>query len=173
MRAPLLDVLLHSGETVPFATLYADRPLGLVFVRHFGCVFCREHVASLRGETDLNLVFVGMGSPEATRDWRDGIRSPHPFICDQERELYRHFLLPEGRFGQMFNPRTFGLGFRAALKGHGVGKPVGNPWQLAGAFVIAIDGQVRWEHRSRDAADNPTAPQLRAAIEAAQSVPTS
>jgi hypothetical protein len=36
VNAPEVEVLLSTGETVPLRSLYADSPLLLVFLRHFG-----------------------------------------------------------------------------------------------------------------------------------------
>lgn len=36
MHAPDVDVMLSTGERVPLRTLYEERRLVLVFLRHFG-----------------------------------------------------------------------------------------------------------------------------------------
>lgn len=36
MKAPDVDVLLSTGERVPLRSLYEERKLVLVFLRHFG-----------------------------------------------------------------------------------------------------------------------------------------
>ncbi len=36
MRAPEVDVVLHTGERIELSTLYHEKPLILVFLRHFG-----------------------------------------------------------------------------------------------------------------------------------------
>lgn len=45
----LADVVVkdEDGADVRLGDLWATRPLVLAFVRHFGCVFCREHVKEL------------------------------------------------------------------------------------------------------------------------------
>lgn len=151
-----MDVVLDSGEKVPLGQLYAQERLVLVFLRHFGCTFCREHVAQLRLHPKLNVVFVAMGSVEQTADFKRKMRSPHAFICDPDRELYRAFGLGRGDGKQMFNPKVFARGFGATLRGHFVGLPVGDPWQMPGVFLIETTGDVSWAYRSVDASDNPT-----------------
>lgn len=160
MDAPALDVRLWNGEVVPLDSLYRDQPLVLVFLRHFGCTFCREHVAQLRLHPSLNIVFVGMGDVEQTAAFRQAMRSPHPFISDPDRVLYQAFGLGQGTGKQMFNARTFARGFGATLRGHWVGVPVGDPWQMPGVFLIEPDGHVSWEYRSVDASDNATAEEI-------------
>ena len=41
-------------------------------------------------------------------------------------------------------------GVKAALRGHGVGKPVGDPLQMSGWFLVH-DGEVIWAHVHEDA----------------------
>ena len=43
-------VLDTDGSAVPLAREWADRPVVVVWLRHFGCVFCREQVAQPRPE---------------------------------------------------------------------------------------------------------------------------
>lgn len=160
MTAPELDVLLDSGETVPLRQLYASQPVVLVFLRHFGCTFCREHVAQLRVHDKLNVVFVAMANPEQTREFKKKMRSPHTFICDPDRTLYQAFGLQKGEGKQMFNPRVFARGFGATLRGHFVGLPIGDPWQMPGMFKVETSGEVSWEYRSVDAADNASAGEI-------------
>lgn len=161
MNAPDLNVLLSTGEMVALSDLYRESPVALVFVRHFGCVFCRERIAEFRRLENENVVFVTMGNPVQAEAIRQKFRSPHRFVCDPEQAVYQAFGLPKGSFGQMFNPTTFVRGFRAAARGHGVGAPVGDPWQLGGAFVIDRTGRVTWEKRAQHAADDASEEEIR------------
>lgn len=154
MTAPDVMVQLHTGETVPLKDLYREKRLVLVFLRHCACVFAKEQVANLRFHPNLNIAFVTMAGPEDTAAFRERLKSPHPFICDPERKLYAAFGLGRGEGKQIFNLKTFARGFGAMLRGHWVGKPVGDPWQMPGVFAIEPDGTVSWEYRSVHAADN-------------------
>ena len=154
VNAPVVDVDLDDGSRVPLASLYQSRKLVLVFLRHFGCTFCREQVARLRLQTGLNVVFVGMGTVDETAEFKRAMRSPHPFIADPNRELYGAFGLGNGTGKQVFNLSVFTRGFGATLRGHFVGSPIGDPWQMPGVFLIEPSGEVSWEYRSVDIADN-------------------
>ncbi len=96
-----------------------------------------------------------MATPAQAEEFREKIGSPHVFVCDPDQILFRAFGLGRGTLGQMFNPRVFARGFGAMLQGHGVGKPVGDPMQMPGAFRIEPNGEITWAYRSVDAADNP------------------
>ena len=155
-----MDVKLSTGEVVPLDALYGERGMTLVFLRHFGCTFCKEQVARLRMADDLNISFVAMAGPEETETFRQRMHSPHTFICDPEKALYTAFGLGRASAAQVFGPRMFVRGFGATLRGHWVGMPIGDPWQMPGIFQIDAEGVVVWEHRSSDAADNLSAQQV-------------
>lgn len=57
-----------------------------------------------------------------------------PRFSDPEKKLYDIFGLKRGNVGQMFGWKNFKRGFEAIS--HGIGMPVGDPWQMPGAFVI-------------------------------------
>lgn len=160
MRAPDVDVDLSTGEVVPLESLYRERRLALVFLRHLGCIFCREHVAQLRRLKDLNIVFVTMAGPQQTDAFRQEMGSPHAFICDPQRRLHQHFAVPRGDLGKALHPQVFIRGIGAVLA-HGMQKrPEADPLQMPGVAVIDTDGSVMWQHRAKHMADNPSADQL-------------
>ncbi len=157
MVAPDFDVVLSTGETVPLRSLFERDKVALVFLRHLGCVFCREHVAQLRRYPELNIAFVTLGTVEQTEAFRIAMKSPHRFICDPEKRLHQAFNLNKGGLAQMISPRVVARAIGATLSGHfQSATTVGDPMQMPGVFVIAPSGEVTWEHRSRDAADNPS-----------------
>lgn len=149
-----VEVLLSTSERVMLASLYRDQPVALVFLRHLGCIFCREHVAQLRRLKELNIVFVTLGNPDQTEAFRQKMQSPHRFICDPEKALYRHFELPRGGLSQVLSPQVFVRAIGATLQGHRNAHSSADPLQLPGVFIISTDGEVTWQYRSRNAADN-------------------
>jgi hypothetical protein len=163
-------VTLSTGRQAPLSDLYREKPLGLVFLRHFGCIFCREQVSALRTREDLNIAFVSMGRPEETAEFRAMLKSPHPFVCDPEAKLYEEFGLERGSVRQMFGAQVWKRGFQAASKGHSVGRPVGDPWRMPGEFVINTKGRIVWEHRPRHAGDNSPVSALEQALKQATEV---
>jgi len=160
MIVPDVKVQMSSGEVVPLASLYASERLALVFLRHLGCIFCREHVAQLRRLKDLNIVFVTLGTIEQTEAFRTKMQSPHRFICDPDKSLYQHFELPKGGLTQMISPQVFVRAIGATLQGHRNARSDGDPLQMPGVFIIDTDGQIIWQHAARHAADNPSAEEI-------------
>jgi peroxiredoxin len=154
--APLVVVTLHTGETVELSSLCQDKPLALVFLRHFGCLFCREQISQLRPFPDANVVLVAMAKVEETAEFRERMESPQLYISDPNKALHDLFGLRRGSFTQMLNANTFKRGVAAARAGFRNGLPKGDPWMLAGTFVIQPSGQISFTHLSRDASDNLT-----------------
>ena len=149
-----------DGRSV--AALSEEAPRLLVFLRHFGCTFCREALADLsarraRIEADgTRLLIVHMGTPAEGREVlaRYGLGDVDQ-VSDPSAGLYRAFRLGRGSFGQLFGWRSWVRGIVAGvLRGHGVGAPVGDGFRMPGVFLVH-EGRVLREHRHRDAAEVP------------------
>ena len=50
--------------------------------------------------------------------------------------------------------RSIVRGVQAALRGYGVGKPVGDVWRMPGAFLVDR-GAIVWAHEPKHAGDHP------------------
>jgi peroxiredoxin len=138
------------------------QPLFIVFLRHFGCTFCREAVTDLRAarkrieSASARLVLVHMSSDEQARSFlsRDGLEDV-TCISDPERVLYRAFTLGRGSFRQLFGWSVWKRSWSAGVvDGHGVGWPQGDGLQMPGAFVVR-DGRVVQQFVHETAADRP------------------
>lgn len=108
------------------------------------------------------LAFVGMEAPTDLALFRDRMRSPHTWISDPDRTLYRLFEMPEGRLGQLIGPAVWIKGF--SVLRHGNSRPTSDPMQLGGAVVLDADGKPIWVKRSRNAADLVSQAELSAAM---------
>ncbi len=159
---------MSDGSVRPLQVLYEGSPLALVFLRHLGCVFCREHVAQLKDNRDWNLAFVCPTTPEGARLWVPRLGITQPMLCDERLELYSAFDLHEGSVGQFISPRVIARGFQAAR--HGFHRPIGNPKVLGGSFVIDTAGDVVFAQRAHDASDNATAASIGSALQGATRV---
>jgi peroxiredoxin len=154
VRAPISNVTLHTGESVSLESLYKQGGLVLNFLRHLGCVFCREQIAELRKVASDRLVMVSMADVTATASFRDKMESPQAYISDPNKGLYEQFGLKKGTFGQVMGSGTISRGLRALARGHGLGKPVGDPLMLAGTFLINRSGEVVYSHFAASASDS-------------------
>lgn len=167
MRAPYAIVNLDSGESVNLESLYQDQAVALVFLRHYGCVFCREQLASLREFKTENIVLVGLGDQEETARFRQRMEIPQKIISDPTKALYQQFGLRRASFGQFVNRRVVKRGIEAMRSGHRVGVVNADPLQLAGVFILNSQGDVIFEKLSQDPADLLLGPQIVEALQGA------
>ncbi|MDX2287047.1 MAG: SelL-related redox protein [Bacteroidia bacterium] len=143
-------------------TLSRQSPVLLVFLRHFGCTFCREALADLaarRAQLEASGVQLCLAHQS------DRVRAGQvlaryglaevPHISDPERKLYEAFELRRGRVGQVLGWRSWLRGAMAGvLNGHGIGWLEGDGFQMPGAFLL-YQGQILRAFRHAHAADRP------------------
>ncbi len=166
---PVVGSGLHSGSdgrTTFGSQLDGSRPTLLLFLRHLGCVFCREMVKDVRIASDRadawqtekrypRVVFVHTASVEAGARFFGRYWPGAPAVADQARRLYAAMGLTRGTVGQLFGPRALVCGLRAVSKGHGLGRPAGDPWMMPGAFLVSPEGRVLRQHVFIHAGDHP------------------
>lgn len=139
-----------------------EQPQFLVFLRHFGCTFCREALADLAAmnarlqEAGTRLVLVHMSEENEACELFDrygleGVTS----ISDPDRVLYRAFALRRGSPTQLLGWSVWKRGWDAGVKqGHGIGWLRGDAAQMPGAFVVSR-GHVVAQFVHETAADRP------------------
>ena len=166
---------LDTGESLFDASLKG--PLLVVFLRHFGCVFCREAMLDLAAvrtrieHSGTRLVVVHMSGRQDGRQILDayglaGVES----LSDPACELYTVFGLKQGGLGQLLGWRVLGRGLRLLARGVRSGKRMGDGLRRPGVFVLS-QGQIVLAHRPRSVADRPD--YLKLALAARQSSPQS
>lgn len=162
--APSLPILRASdNESVPLASLWQDGPAVLVFLRHFGCTFCREHTAELRRDSGrfteygATVALITVTNPADTAAYCADRAIAAPFLClsDPDKRAYQAYGLMRGSASELLSPHVIRRGFQATLHGHFVGMPKGDPFQMPGVFIVDRTGIVQYAHRHKDAADNP------------------
>lgn len=159
--AALLDAP-QVGYNLPAATLgtlVAGEPTLLVFLRHFGCIFCKEMVADLRAASADNpdyppILFVNHGEFDFAEPFFAAVWPEARCIVDCERTLYAAFGVE--RMGKLaaLNPQIIACGVRAAGKGHMQTAAKGDPQQMPGLFLVH-GAQVLWQHDFKHAGDHP------------------
>lgn len=137
-----------------------DRPTLLVFLRHFGCPFCKETIAGLRAaaEGDASypaVLFFYQGSPTEGRAFLRRYWPVVRAIADPEASFYEDFGVGRAGIMQMFHPAIVPALLRARaggfLEGEGSG---GDPRRMPGLF-LARGAEILWSHRARHQADHP------------------
>jgi alkyl-hydroperoxide reductase/thiol specific antioxidant family protein len=156
----LENALTNEGPNL--AELSERSPVLLVFLRHLGCVFCRETLADIASrqeflkERNIRPVLAHMGQEEdAAGIFRkyglvDALR-----VSDPSQDLYRAFGLERGRLWQIFSPVVLWRMLVAGLfRGHGAGMPVGDAFQMPGVFLLHR-GKVIMDFRHETIAARP------------------
>lgn len=135
------------------------QPTLVVFLRHFGCTFCREAMSQLskdrmKIEQDgTQLVIVHQSTPEsADRFFAKYNFEDVPRVSDPELVLYRHFDLQQGTWEQVFGWKSWLRGITAFFQGHFIGKLEGDGYQMPGGFLVR-NGRILRAYRHESAAD--------------------
>ena len=83
-----MTVLDGTGTPVKLGTLWRDKPAALGFVRHFGCIHCRQHIIESNRDIDkihtagAELHVIGNGSPSFIEGYRNETRWTGPIYSD-------------------------------------------------------------------------------------------
>lgn len=168
--APEVTFLDVDGNPMALRALYAAAPvqrgLALVFLRHFGCPFCKEHAQELNRQRDgfdavgVDIVMIGTGTPEQADAFRQDLGLRNRVLIDPGRAAYRAFGLVEAPLRSLLDPRVLAGGARAAIKGYLPQRPQGRPLQLQGQFLIDRAGTIRSVSRPRVMSEIPSATAL-------------
>lgn len=153
---------MMTSEGINLKEYSFKQPILLVFLRHFGCTFCREALADISErrqsieETGAKLIFVHMASNDiAERYFSRFNLAGISHISDPECKYYAAFGLVKGSFTQLFGLQTWIRGFSAGVvAGHGIGPQLGDGFQMPGVFVIA-DGEIKEGFIHKLASDRP------------------
>ena len=157
----LASMATLDGELV--ASISQDRPVLLVFLRHFGCTFCREALQDLSERQDKiaefggQLVLVHMSDREtAERYFAKYDLTGVQHVSDPNCRYYEAFGLTKGTARQLFGLHSWIRGFEAGVvNGHGIGtRQLGDGFQMPGVFVIQ-QGVVTGQFIHKLAGDRP------------------
>ena len=154
-------VTLDLPAASPLRSLDPHAPALVVFLRSFGCTFCREAMAdvaavksNIRSE-GAQIAVVHGGSPADAAPWfaKYGL-DDIIVISDPQLTHYRAFGLGRTDAQALVAPSVWARGALCALS-HGFGvQPVEMLRQLPGVFVIH-NGAILREFRHRSPADRP------------------
>jgi peroxiredoxin len=163
-------VLDLDGGEVRLGELWAERAVVLVFVRHFGCIFCKQQVAELApvagdiAARGAELVVLGNGTVEQARRFRGEQGWRFRLLTDPGRESYRRAGMRRG-LATVVAPSVLGRGLVAFARGFRQSEVLGDPLQQGGALVVAAGGQVLFRYVSRHAGDHPAPAELIAVLD--------
>ena len=153
------EVRTVSGKTID--QISSKQPVLLVFLRHFGCTFCKESLTYIRQQKDqietdgTRIVFVHMSSPERGDEYfRAWGFTEFDQISDPGQRLYQLFKFSRASFAQIFGPGVVWRGIKATFHGFRAGTVEGDAFQMPGLVLITHGMPVR-VHRYKTAAEIP------------------
>lgn len=167
-----LEVLDGNGAGVRLGALWAERPVVLVLIRHFGCLFCKEQVAELGKVTGrihdagAEIVVVGNGGPQHVQWFIEDFGLQTPVYTDPSEEAYRVVGAKRGILTSV-HPGAIKAALSARRKGFKQTKTMGDAWQQGGVFIVMPDGSMPFRYVSDYAGDHPEPERIVAALEGA------
>lgn len=139
-----LQTRSQNGQSL--LELSQAKPTLTFFLRHFGCPFCRDMLRLLATRragieaTGVQIALVHMGTEQEAQPFFASFGLEDlPRFSDPERLVYRGLGISRGTLGQFFSPTVFRR--RGVVSRQRVGIPVGDVFQLAGAFVL-FEGKI-------------------------------
>jgi peroxiredoxin len=160
--------MFETSEGISVDEMTNKTPVMMVFLRHFGCTFCREAMQDISSQRSLiekkgtRILIVHMLEDEDTaleQLQKFGLHNI-PTLSDPEKLLYKKFQLRHGSLFQLFGLKVI---FRGVIKGLfgglGIGKSMGDPFQMPGIFLV-YKGIVVKQFIHSSAADRPVYTQL-------------
>ncbi len=157
--------VLNKFTTVKGANVVdasANKRFILVFLRHFGCSFCRESLSDIqkidvaKNHKNFEFILVHMASADVAYEYFRKYKIEHlDHIVDKECILYKSFGLSKANFNQLFGFRSWLRGIETGLfQGHGWGMQLGDGFQMPGIFTI-YKGSIIGEYRHLLPSDRP------------------
>jgi hypothetical protein len=151
----------ESGRTL--LQLVDEGPVLLVFLRHFGCAFCRqaiEDVSIVRPELTrggVQAAFVHLGSPERAKPYFDYYNlSDVERVSNPDGSLYSDpvFALARVSLWQIIRPAVWLAWLRGAIFKYRIGLLKEDIQQMPGVFFLK-DRVIENLYRHRTIADRP------------------
>ena len=158
--SPLKSMITSKGNDLYAYTF--ENPVLLIFLRQFGCIFCREGLQDLAKKQDyiykkgFKIVFIHQSDNETAESYfkQYNIKDPE-HISDPTMVNYSNFRLGKGKFNQLFGFKTWVRGFEAkVIKGNSYGRVIGDGFQMPGVFIL-LDGEVRARFVHKLVSDQP------------------
>lgn len=142
-REHLSMIVTNRGNNL--ADLSDQSPVLLVFLRHFGCVFCKDSMNEISKKKafieaqGIKIIMVHMADDELAETYfkQFGIGELE-HVSDPECKYYSIFGLVKGSFGQLFGLKTWMRGFEIAVTKQMLpsSKRIGDGLQMPGIFLI-------------------------------------
>ena len=160
-KETLDTIIVSNGESL--LTLSMEKPVLLVFLRHFGCVFCRQALKDISTKLTsfqknrIELVFAHLSDDATASEYFNEYGFPNALsISDPETNIYKQFGLIKGTFRQLYGLTVWAKGVSAMIN-EGTSfsaQQIGDSLQMPGIFVIS-KGEILDSFIHRRISDRP------------------
>ena len=154
----------HTESGRPLLEVADASPVLLIFLRHFGCAFCRQaldQVSQIREQIrakETNPVFVHLGSPERAKPYFDYYKLPDvERVSNPDASLYQHPAFALSRrnvFLNVLSPAVWKGWLKGPLLKYGIGTIQEDGDQMPGVFFLK-DRRIVRGFRYQSIADEP------------------
>ena len=156
-------IMTNNGDNLYHTTF--SFPVMLVFLRHFGCLFCKEAMIDISAKREsiegrgTKIFLVHMASDEIAQSYLEKFQLDDlPRISDPTSQYYRMFGLGKGSVTQLFGLSTFIRGYDIVVNKN---QPVeynsghlGDSFQMPGVFMLQ-NGKIRESYIHKLASSRP------------------
>jgi peroxiredoxin len=136
------EILTNKGNNL--AGLSDQSPLLLVFLRHFGCAFCRKAMYDLSRQREkyeklgVKLIFFHLSDEETAKKYFKKYKLENiEFVTDPYCVHYSAFGLTKGTFNQLLGLKVLMKGIPHMLnRNTGWSTFIGDGFQMPGVFLV-------------------------------------
>lgn len=155
----------ESGKKILAGSLWKERTVVFVFIRHFACLACRAHVQKVWQErsayekSGAEIVFVGNGSPSFIKIFKEDLGvSGAKIFTDPSLKSFDACGFKRGMVSAL-GPKSVLNVSKLLLQGHRQGPmsaETGDLWQLGGVVVVKPNNKVAYHFISQATGDFPS-----------------
>lgn len=163
----------QDGRSTRMRDLWRDGPAVIVWLRQFGCPFCRAYAVELNrartrfADAGARLILVGQGTPADADRFRRHLGIELQVLTDADRVTYLWAGTKLATLDELIGPLVVGRALvRMARERVVIGHNTADEAQLGGSIVVTPGGQVLFAHISRDASDVASPADILAAVAA-------
>lgn len=155
------NIITDQGNSIK--ELSIQSPVLLIFLRHFGCIFCREAMADISKIRDniesqgVRIVFVHMADHETANKYFSEMNLKNiEHVSDPSCAIYNAFGLVKGSFNQLYGLKVWIRGIETKVKENTSFslQQIGDGLQMPGVFYI-LNGEIKQEFVHSRISDRP------------------
>lgn len=163
-RAPVITLADPQGREVTLdEQVWSQGPTLMSFLRHFGCIHCRNRMAQLELHKDdlqaagLKLVAVALGEPKHAERYCGKLAPSLTCFAATSNDPYTAWGLRRGTVGEFVGTsfKMMGATLKAMRNGQMQGEATGDVQMLPGTFIVDQAGIIRYAYYSAYAGDDP------------------